>query len=189
MAVPGLRVLRRRLDPRAYAKLIDRGFSRISRVIVHPKYRGIGVGTMLVRETLKLAGTPYVEALAVMARYNPFFEKAGMKRIEYRPRSEELVGRALRELERLGIDPALLGSRRYLREVLSKLGLRDLRRASRIVERIARAKLRSAKTIERIRSLDREAMIETLSRLRAKPEYFIWRNPEIPFSVERFPED
>jgi len=68
----------------------------------------------------------------------------------------------------LGIDPALLGSRRYLREVLSKLGLRDLRRVSRIVERIARAKLRSAKTIERIRSLDRDAMIETLSRLRAK---------------------
>ena len=89
----------------------------------------------------------------------------------------------------LGIDPALLGSRRYLREVLSKLGLRDLRRVSRIVERIARAKLRSAKTIERIRSLDRDAMIETLSRLRAKPEYFIWRNPEIPFSVERFSED
>ena len=189
IAVPELRILRRRLDPKAYAKLIDRSFSRISRVIVHPKYRGIGVGTMLVGETLKLAGTPYVEALAVMARYNPFFEKAGMKRIEYRSRSEELVGKALRELEKLGIDPALIGSRRYLREVLSKLGLRDLRRASRIVERIARAKLRSAKTIERIRSLDREAMIETLSRLRAKPEYFIWRNPEIPFSIERFPED
>jgi len=35
----------------------------------------------LVRETLAKAGTPYVEMPAVMAKYNPFAEKAGMRKI------------------------------------------------------------------------------------------------------------
>jgi len=53
----------------------------IARVVVHPKYRTIGLGVKLVRETLPLAGKPYVETTAVMARYNPFFERAGMTKI------------------------------------------------------------------------------------------------------------
>jgi hypothetical protein len=32
-----------------------------------------------------LAGTPYVEMPAVMAKYNPFAEKAGMKKIAEQP--------------------------------------------------------------------------------------------------------
>ncbi|MEM3357197.1 MAG: GNAT family N-acetyltransferase, partial [Candidatus Bathyarchaeia archaeon] len=60
---------------------LQRDVSIISRVVVHPKYRSIGLGVKLVRETLALAGTPFVEALAVMARYNPFFERAGMQKI------------------------------------------------------------------------------------------------------------
>lgn len=35
----------------------------------------------LVGENLPLAGTDYVEMSAVMAKYNPFAEKAGMKRV------------------------------------------------------------------------------------------------------------
>jgi hypothetical protein len=59
-------------------KKLQREMSLISRVVVHPKYRSIGLGVKIVKETLARAGTPYVEALAVMAKYNPFFEKAGM---------------------------------------------------------------------------------------------------------------
>jgi GNAT superfamily N-acetyltransferase len=58
-------------------KQLMREVSAVSRVVVHPKYRGIGLGAKLVQETLPLAGTPCVEAIAVMARYNPFFEKTG----------------------------------------------------------------------------------------------------------------
>ncbi|MGQ9469293.1 MAG: GNAT family N-acetyltransferase [Nitrososphaerales archaeon] len=53
----------------------------ITRVIIHPKYRTIGLGAKLVRETLPLAGSPYVEMIAVMSRYNPFAEKAGMTEV------------------------------------------------------------------------------------------------------------
>jgi ABC-type ATPase with predicted acetyltransferase domain len=55
--------------------------SVIMRVVVHPKYRTIGLGQHLVRETLPLVGTPYVETIAVMAKYNPFFERAEMQKI------------------------------------------------------------------------------------------------------------
>jgi len=34
-----------------------------------------------VRETLAKAGTIYVEMVVVMAKYNPFGEKAGMQKI------------------------------------------------------------------------------------------------------------
>ena len=36
---------------------------------------------MLVAETLMQAGTPNVEAVAAMAEYNPFFEKAELQKI------------------------------------------------------------------------------------------------------------
>jgi ABC-type ATPase with predicted acetyltransferase domain len=45
---------------------------KISRVVIHPKYRTIGLGAKIVAETLPQAGKPYVETIAVMAKYNPF---------------------------------------------------------------------------------------------------------------------
>ena len=60
---------------------LNRQLSIISRVVVHPKYRTIGLGARLIRETLPSAGTPYVEMIAVMPKYSPFAEKAGMQKI------------------------------------------------------------------------------------------------------------
>jgi ABC-type ATPase with predicted acetyltransferase domain len=59
-------------------KQLQAEMSIISRVIVHPKYRSIGLGEKIVKETLSQAETANVETVAVMAKYNPFFEKAGM---------------------------------------------------------------------------------------------------------------
>jgi len=43
-------------------------------------YCTIGLAVKIVKETLPLAGKPYVETTEVMARYNPFFEKAGTQK-------------------------------------------------------------------------------------------------------------
>lgn len=53
---------------------------RIARVVVHPTYRGCGVGQRLIREYLKRR--PDADTVAAMARFNPVFERAGMKRVE-----------------------------------------------------------------------------------------------------------
>jgi ABC-type ATPase with predicted acetyltransferase domain len=68
---------------------INKRLSTISRVVVHPKYRTIGLGVKLIKETLGLVGTEFIEMPAVMAKYNPFAEKAGMTKIcEQRPSKE-----------------------------------------------------------------------------------------------------
>lgn len=99
--------------------------SIISRVVVHPKYRTIGLGVKLVRETLRLAGTPYVEMIAVMAKYNPFAEKAGMQKIaEQKPSKEaQKISQVLTEL---CFNLQLLGSNRYIKEKLKSLAVKQL---------------------------------------------------------------
>jgi ABC-type lipoprotein export system ATPase subunit/GNAT superfamily N-acetyltransferase len=88
---------------------LQREVSTVSRVVVHPKYRTVGLGVRLVRETLDLVGTCCVESLAVMAKYNPFFERAGMWKIAESKPSVNLL-RALGQLQKLGFSPSLLGS-------------------------------------------------------------------------------
>lgn len=91
---------------------LQREISTISRVIIHPKYRTIGLGVKLVKETLPKAGTPFVETLAVMAKYNPFFEKAGMRKIAESKPNRNVV-RAVEKLRVLGFTPVMLGSVDY----------------------------------------------------------------------------
>jgi ABC-type ATPase with predicted acetyltransferase domain len=60
---------------------INKQLSIIYRIVIHPKYRTIGLGARLIRETLPLVGTKYIEMIAVMAKYSPFAEKAGMQKV------------------------------------------------------------------------------------------------------------
>ena len=66
------------LDPRQRATLLNREVRVISRVVVHPCWRGLGLAVRLVRQALAQPTTLYTEALAAMGRVNPFFERAGM---------------------------------------------------------------------------------------------------------------
>jgi GNAT superfamily N-acetyltransferase len=53
----------------------------ISRVIVHPQFRSLGLASEMVRHLCALCPTQYVEALARMGQVHPMFERAGMKRV------------------------------------------------------------------------------------------------------------
>ena len=61
---------------------INNNIRNISRVVLEPRFRGLGLAAWLVRETLPLVNVPIVEAMAVMGHVNPFFERAGMKAYE-----------------------------------------------------------------------------------------------------------
>jgi ABC-type lipoprotein export system ATPase subunit/GNAT superfamily N-acetyltransferase len=100
---------------------LQREMSTISRVVVHPKYRTIGLGVKLVKETLAKAGTPCVESLAVMAKYNPFFERAGMRKVAESKPSMSLL-RAIGQLEGLGFSPSMLGSVCENRRLIMSVG-------------------------------------------------------------------
>ncbi|MCL5877393.1 MAG: ATP-binding cassette domain-containing protein [Candidatus Bathyarchaeota archaeon] len=105
---------------------LQREISLISRVIIHPKYRSIGLGEKLVHDTLPFAGTRFVEAVAVMAKYNPFFEKAGMQKIAESKPSKYTIN-ALKQLEALGLDTAMLGSKGYIERKLLQVGAEPIK--------------------------------------------------------------
>jgi len=101
-------------------KELNREWAVISRVIVHPKYRTIGLGTHLIRETLPIQGCGHVELIAVMAQYNPFAEKAGMKLIQT-TEPHRSVTQAIEELQNLGFNPVLMASPKQNKENLENL--------------------------------------------------------------------
>jgi len=111
---------RRLVLPKMPMKGLNQKLSIISRVVVHPKYRTIGLGAKLVKETLPLAGTPYVEMPAVMAKYNPFAEKAGMQKIAQQPPPKEALKIAA-ILSQLEFNIQLLGSEKHVLDKLQTL--------------------------------------------------------------------
>ncbi|MEM2507307.1 MAG: GNAT family N-acetyltransferase [Nitrososphaeria archaeon] len=116
---------RRLVLPKMTMKELNEKLSIISRVVVHPKYRTIGLGTKLVRETLNLTGTPYVEMPAVMAKYNPFAEKAGMRKIVEQPPPKQAL--AIAEiLRQLGFNFHLLGNEKYVLNKLRMLNEKEI---------------------------------------------------------------
>jgi GNAT superfamily N-acetyltransferase len=164
--------------------------SVISRVIVHPKYRGIGLGEKLVRETLPVAGTGCVEAVAVMARYNPFFEKAGMQRIAESRLNPHLMN-ALAELETLGFHCALLPNKDYCRETILRVGRKPVLDVLCELSRkggVPRKRLitlqgtypKHEAFMEKIADLDVDElapMLKRLSFLAQTKTYLFWRKP------------
>jgi len=100
---------------------LNRDWTIISRVIVHPKYRSTGLGSRLIRDTLPVQGLRHVELTAVMARYNSFAERAGMRLILTREPHPAIV-EAVEAMKRLGFNPALMGSRGYNQRALGGLG-------------------------------------------------------------------
>ena len=99
---------------------LNRDWAVISRVVVHPKYRTIGLGTRLIRETLTMQGCCHVELVAVMAQYNPFAERAGMRLVQV-SEPHRSVMEAIEGVQNLGFNPVLMASVRYNCEVLDGL--------------------------------------------------------------------
>lgn len=116
---------RRMVLPRMTMRELNEKLSIISRVVVHPKYRTIGLGHRLVKETLEHAGTPYVETVAVMAKYNPFFERAEMRKIAESLPVKSAINVA-KVLKTLGFNATFLRSPKYVLKILDNLSSQDL---------------------------------------------------------------
>jgi hypothetical protein len=98
----------------------------INRIVIHPKYRAICLGERIIRETLPLVGTPSVELIAVMAKYSPFAEGAGMQKVAEQ-QSVEGIKRLTQTLLALGFNLQLLGSKRYVESKLENLTEEQMR--------------------------------------------------------------
>jgi GNAT superfamily N-acetyltransferase len=101
-------------------KMINKEFSCISRVVIHPKYRGLGLSYHMIKYYFdNFADTKYVETLAVMSKYSPFFEKAGMTMVEVEEDRVRL--NKIKRIEEYGFDIALISSSTYNKKIYDKL--------------------------------------------------------------------
>ena len=60
---------------------LNRQLATLSRVVIHPTYRGAGLAAPFVRASCRACRWPWIESLAQMGRFNAFFEKAGFVRV------------------------------------------------------------------------------------------------------------
>ncbi len=111
---------RRLVLPRMTMREINQNLSTINRIVIHPKYRTIGLGEKIIHDTLPQAGTPNVEMIAVMAKYSPFAEKAGMQKVAEQE-SVKGVRRLNEALIQLEFNLQLISSRRYVESKLESL--------------------------------------------------------------------
>lgn len=74
-------------SPGARISFANLNLRTISRLIVHPQFRSLGLGVLLVKRVLRRCPTRYVEAIAQMGHVHPVFRKAGMTQVESEDRS------------------------------------------------------------------------------------------------------
>lgn len=108
------------------AKLMNREVKMISRVVVLPKYRGIGLSVKLVKETMPMTGMKHIEILSVMGKHNPFAEKAGMTVVDVDPAALPGDRKKLYALyEKHNLDMQMIGSTQYNEEKLAEMPVED----------------------------------------------------------------
>ena len=106
-------------DRRARARAVNAELRCISRVIIAPQWRGLGLAVRLVRAALAQPTTIMTEALAAMGRVNPFFERAGMT--AYPRPAHERDARLAAALRHAGFDPIDLARIGHLAQGIDRL--------------------------------------------------------------------
>jgi GNAT superfamily N-acetyltransferase len=167
----------RGLDLTSAMIMLNREFRTISRVIVHPQFRGLGLAVRLVRHALAESETIYVEALAAMGRVHPLFERAGMVRYERPVRPE--CARLIDALETLGIEPCLLADAQGVARRCAAMN----EPSRRWIERELRHWYRKACMQRSHRQLRLRPDFDDLvraagNRLMSRPVYYLWRRGE-----------
>lgn len=143
----------------------------ISRVIIDPRYRGLGLASRLVKETMPLTGAAMVEASSVMGMLHPFFERAGM--IRFRQMPDVKTERMTAALETVGITEQLWVDAEQVHERIESLETP----AREFIEKQMRDFLQKfAGQRNMPHSLKRTDFV--LSKLGHRGHYYLWLNHE-----------
>jgi ABC-type lipoprotein export system ATPase subunit len=184
---------RRLVLPRMTMAEINQQLSTINRIVIHPKYRTMGLGEKIIRETLPQAGTTYVELIAVMAKYSPFAEKAGMRKVAEQQKVEG-IKRLNQTLSGLGFNLQLLGSQRYIQSRLETLGEEQIKELKNVFiaskhprykKEVAPSRHnpygKTADYLRYVKSADNAKigrLIKILAVLSQTKVYLFWANPD-----------
>ena len=153
-------------------RIVNKFIRCIGRVVIEPRFRGLGLAVRLVRETMPMMNVPIIESLAVMGHVNPFFEKAGMK--AYTGKLPARCVQLIEALSLVGIDKEHLFDLYVVQQNLDQLRWPK----ADFIEKQIKLFLQSYG-----RHRDMPAGIErtrfVLRTLTERPVYYIWFNEEI----------
>ena len=177
------------LDKDTRLKLINKNIRTISRVIIEPRFRSLGLAIRLVKETMPLMNVPFIETLAVMGQVNPFFEKAGMTRFDP-PVSADCI-RLIEAFSAVGIDEQDLINPQIVQKKMNSMV--DTRCSPApascrqgMLEFIEREMTRFLQPFGQRRlmppGIERTKFI--LSKLTDRPVYYLWRNPNLQLIID-----
>lgn len=149
-------------------KRLNRCMRILRRLVIHPDLRGTGLGHYLVKRTLPLVGTPYVECLAAMGEFNPVFERAGMRRIGQYDHCRERK-QALATLRKMDVDP---NGREFVSQVSRRRPVREI--VSRVVYNWYAATTAGGES--RVARQSPEFLAQTFRGLvGSRPVYYLWK--------------
>lgn len=158
-------------DKQSRLRRLNEHVRRIGRVVIDPRYRGLGLASRLVAETMPLLGVSMIETTAVMGRLSGFFERAEMRRYDL-PRRPEAKALA-QTLKASGIDEALWIDAEAVQEKIEFLD-----RSQRILIETSIHRFMGAYGKRRTMPAGVERTRFALSRLSARPAYYAWLNPK-----------
>jgi hypothetical protein len=168
------------LDGSTRLNLLNKNVRTISRVILEPRFRSLGLAARLVRETMPLMNVPFVEALAVMGQVNPFFENAGMTRYDASP-SPACV-RMLEAFGTVGIGEQDLIDPGFVQRKLDNQKTEDGGQRTDFIESEIILFLQSYGRRRLMPpGIERTAFI--LSKLTDRPVYYLWQNQNIELRI------
>ncbi|MFA5864466.1 MAG: hypothetical protein WC975_07235 [Phycisphaerae bacterium] len=158
------------------AQLLNKELRTISRVIIHPQFRSLGLAAALVKNTLPLINTLFVEASAVMGLINPFFQKAGMTMYTAPPElKNEILLAAFHHVgiptENLQNTPTLIQQIKNLKPTQKKFLLSQIKKYY-LTPRQAVFSSRTSESLE-------WTLPRLTSCLLTRPAYFLWQNPTL----------
>ncbi len=163
-------------DQKTQLALLNKYVRRISRVIIEPRFRGLGLAKHLVRETMPMMNFPIIEAVAVMGMVNPFFEKAGMTPYTAPEKASNI--RLTEALGAVGIERQLLIEPATVHKRIVKLP----NKAAKFIEAELRLFLQSyADRRYSQPSLKRTTFV--LNKLTDRAVYYIWFNKRIGIGI------
>jgi len=159
-------------DRKTRMALINKNIRCIARVIIEPRFRSLGLASRLVRETMGKMNKPIIEAMAVMGRVNPFFEKAGMK--AYTGPTPLRCAELIEAFSMVGIE-----KKDFLwpREVHRRIENLPTQKAGFIEHHIKKFLQSYGKRRQMLPSPQRTGFV--LSKLTDRPVYYIWFNSDV----------
>jgi energy-coupling factor transporter ATP-binding protein EcfA2/GNAT superfamily N-acetyltransferase len=164
------------LSPRERAGMLNREVRCIARVVIDPRYRGMGLAVTLVRHALEHPEHErivFTEALAAMGRVSPFFEKAGMRRFDRPAAARPAHARLADALDHAGLQPGDLASRAHALQALQRLPPAEARWLRDELRHFLRAARRM--TAAQARALDdAQLIVAARERLLLQPVYFLF---------------